>query len=626
MFNMIMLWGLMALALLIQLPTVQAQTDDIPTCPYASGVFYQPNHFPRYDFHSGRVVMVDLVTREEVRELATGISAQNYWVQSWSPECQYLSMAFSRTDERDIEYWDTLIWDVVNGGEIGRFEGARLVPFPMTWDTNSTQILVETRFGAYLWKLAGSQVWLTRDGDYNGRSFRQGTLKWDYANNQLSGVLTIPPLGSALYDMATGELLALTDLWDRPIAVDSQQALVADGDGSKYRCLNNRPDGLVVTYNVPTDRLVIQDHNTHDVVSVLEENLSDLVKTTQVYRFQWANDCRFLFVRLGHRSDSQLDFLVYDLQTNQRRLFLKDDRVRQPHIDPTGKYMVITTMAGASVYHLDTGEKFPLFAHIYSDHYNVETAFDDLIWDVENHQLQITVRQRLYGIQYIQLHDIRTGALLQSWNKQTGEPHSQVQIQAFEDQRVTPYGCSWFVEYRPHIQSIVLVHNLNRQVLGIVEDDLMIDQMTSTSRSSDCRYVIASFRVGNLYDTAVWDLETGQRTATFAGAQGMPYPLNLSPTGHYALVSTGEGAYLWHYPTDTRHQLNQAVIIRQSGRRDVVNYYQLEWVMDLGRLLIRTVDRGDVVQAFDLATGQKVGEYHPNFERKQFNFSLRPHQ
>lgn len=56
-------------------------------------------------------------------------------------------------------------------GSCPYFEDARQIPYPMTWDPNSAQILVETRFGAYLWHLDGTRISLTSEADGNARSF-----------------------------------------------------------------------------------------------------------------------------------------------------------------------------------------------------------------------------------------------------------------------------------------------------------------------------------------------------------------------------------------------------------------------------------------------------------------------
>lgn len=140
--------------------TAFAQGDDgIPgNCPYTHGIFYAQNLFPRYE--GGALALVDWTTGETQRTIPTTLTGEQFQIGIWSPECQYLSGSFGTLDDKGVMSWDTAVWDVVNNVQLTTFEDARIIPHPLTWDTNSTQILVETRFGAYLWKF-GAEVWLT---------------------------------------------------------------------------------------------------------------------------------------------------------------------------------------------------------------------------------------------------------------------------------------------------------------------------------------------------------------------------------------------------------------------------------------------------------------------------------
>src|SRR5690606_32260985 len=192
-----------------------AQDDGIPNnCPLANGVLYNQNWFIRAEGHGTSVT--DWSSGEAVRTLSQRTGA-DILVGRWSPECQYVSVAYGTPDESGTLIYATVVYDVVNGGEVAVFEGARRIPYPLTWDTNSTRLLVETRFGAYIHYLSGSDVWLTSEADGNSRTFRAGSVRWDYAANQIVGVLTIAPFGSAAYDMSSGALVGLTDQFNRKL-------------------------------------------------------------------------------------------------------------------------------------------------------------------------------------------------------------------------------------------------------------------------------------------------------------------------------------------------------------------------------------------------------------------------
>jgi|GEM_PF-6237951 len=597
-----------------------AQSDEIPNnCPYERGIYYQRDHFPRYEFHSGRVVLVDWTSGHEIREIATNISGLDYRVQTWSPECQYVAIAFSRLDERNVERWDTYVWDVLTGTSIATFNDARLSPYPLTWDTNNTQLLVETRFGAYLWKLDGTQVWLTSEADYNARSFYKGTMRWDYANNQVSGSLSIDPKGIAVYDMSTGALLSLdgsTDNLDSARVVDAK----ATENGERYPCRTNRygrgyRDGLKASYEPESHGLVIRDIGTREIVQAVDTTLAGTVGNIVLRGYVYYGDCNLLWVSFGRRGTTNI---MYDLTTNQQLLMLEGYYIRQSSVDPTGQYVVVTTRNGANLYHLLTGASVPLVPDVRLSALGsgYVWSYDTIEWDVNNNQVWLgtTLSKNIYRrtpLQF-QVHDIASGALIDIVDRD-GESVDFEDIVATEIQRTAPFGCRWRVRYEAYNQALVLEDAVTRENMTVIEDNLDITSFTYLSKSPDCRYIAVAIGQGERMDTVIWDLVTLERASVFEDARGISHPVDWSPYGGYALVQTRDGGILTHLPDDSPVQLNDDMISDNLGRYQrarIFNFHRFEWDMANEQLLAVPVDQADRVVAYDFITGAVVGEYH----------------
>jgi WD40 repeat protein len=591
------------LLLLASIYQVAAQSDDIPTCPNENGVFYQANLFPRFEAYNQRLVLVDWSTGAEVRELATGLTGYtNYYLQNWSPECQYLVMGFAKQGEDGTELWDSYVWDLLSGQQIASFSDARLSPYPISWDTNSSRLMVETRFGAYLWYFDGSEVWVTSEADYNARSFRAGTLRWDYGANQVSGILSLPPYGTAVYDMATGDLLSLSDQFGRAIDPANGRYTDAQGsDGERYPCRNagyygETLDNTRLIYDVNSQQLVIQDAGTHEAVYVLEQYSEPANVGRNPWRAKYYVNCRFLL----------FEGTLYDLQNNQK--YQINRPVHQFDIDPTGTYVVSTDSRGAYLYHLPSGRITTLVPTVQQSLLGSGRiwAYDVLEWDVANQQVRLAWA---YSTE-TSVFDLNTGALASIVNEDN-EAIDVEEVTATETRRNAPYGCRWSVEYVSYNQEVII--HLNHQRLAVLQSNFITEDFRNTGKSPDCRYVAAGVWNGSNYDTYVWDLNALNQPLIFADAHDTTHKINFAPYGGYAIIHTRNGGYLWHLPTDSRVQLNTGVINNNQSSYSlpvVSNFIRFQWDMSAGQLLAVPVERTDTVVAYDLATGAIVGEYH----------------
>jgi WD40 repeat protein len=608
----------------ITLYSAQAQ-EDIPfNCPFARGVFYQQTLVPRYEAHNGRVVLVDWLTGAEERTLATGITAPQVEIGKWSPECQYLSVDFATVDEQGVTWWDTVVYDVVNGGEVMLLEDARLIPYPITWDTNSTLLLVETRFGAYLRWLDGAEVWLTSDGDYNAQSFAPGTLVWDYANGQLRGQLTLGSAttaqrATAVYSLSTGELISLTDANGLPVNL-ANLGRFADAeslDGERYPCREWRRNDLRILYDAPSQSIVAMDFGTREVIRVIEANVS-------LSRFEsraWLQDCKYL----TYLADSTL--VIFDAERGERALEIVVTRRPHYEFDPTENYILLTNQFGVFLYHIPTAAEFRLMPHTSFAAWGsgIRWGYVYAEWDMGKQQVRLVNDGSWFfsrspeGRIETRVFDLNTGALVEVLDRD-GQPFPSSDTEMRVIQQDAPYGCGFSVQYQPYNQQIILRSSNRDVVITTLEEGTLFDSFAYLGRSPECRYMAAHVREGGSADEqlVIWDLTTKTRMATFSGISLDNSDISWSPYGGYAVVHTLGGAYLWHIANDNKVQLTQTGIqgtatlwSPQFGDYDlsVISLGSLHWDMGRGQVLGVPTDDPTRVIAYALADGRPVAEY-----------------
>jgi hypothetical protein len=630
---------LLILLVCLQTTFLFAQEDVIPgNCPYTYGVYYQESHFPRYEAHNQRLVLADWISGNDIVVLATEVTSAQVEIEGWSPECQYLSVSYGSPDEQNVMIWDTVIYDVSAGIPITTFEDARHIPFPLTWDTNSTQVLVETRLGAYLWKISGEQVWLTSNGDYNAQSFVRGTLVWNYGEDTLTGRITLGVTFSvdqaiATYNMSTGELLSLTSQDGQPITLSANSAYrdAEANPDNPYPCRATDSsyypdqfggyatiDNVRVLYEPQNQRIVMRDAGTRDVLQVIAEN----IEITRYERETWLAGCQTLV----YEADDQLVF--YNMEA-AREIFRVTGRLylSRLRVDPTGQYIIITTQVGAELYHLQTGAHFTLIPYVYFSMLGSGSrwSYNRVEWDLPNGQVRLILNST-YTAAYpsaspleTRVFDLNSGILLNvlDWQGQTVASDELVNAQT---QQAAPYGCYFTVNYQVYNQRVILETFRNGDFIDVLEDELVTDGFRYLGKSPDCRYIAASVGTADDSDTVIWDLATKSRVGVFENAVDIPHGLNWSPFGGYVVVSTRNGGYLWHLPTDTRVQLTAQAGSSESEIDSFYSYYYssqtgyrsfyyLEWDMAQGQLLAVPLDRLDTVIAYDLASGAAVAEY-----------------
>jgi hypothetical protein len=589
-----------------------AQDDGIPNnCPFARGVFYNQNWFIRAE-GSGTSV-TDWSSGATVRTLSQRTGA-DIIVGRWSPECQYVSVAYGTPDESGTLIYATVVYDVVNGGEVALFEGARHIPYPLTWDTNSTRLLVETRFGAYIHYLSGGDVWLTSEADGNSRTFRAGSVRWDYAANQLIGVLTIAPFGSAAYDMSSGALVGLTDRFNREM--DTARAgyqIQGREDGEKYRCVGHGIENTRVVYQPEYERIALLDSGTRELVRVIIE----AVANEDIQLYGWLNQCRyFMFWSAGA-------YTLYDVEAQQAAGEFTHLNAFQ--IDPSGRYAIYDTHVGSFLLHLDTGEKFSLNPDVRIETYGSGSvwSYDTVSWDIEHNRVTLGIyysqwKQWWYRSEppsEVRVYDLQTGALL-SVKIRDVFVSSPEDLGRFAAQQQAPLGCRFRVLYHFESQSVIVRDEPDRTTLAVLDPDIDVQRFAYHSKSPDCRYVAAHVTQNGVRDTVIYDLATQARVGIVPDAVGLDRHVDWSPFGGYALVHTRDGAILWNLTSNVQVSLfGGTTLALEPGQwwqqRDnrVFNFTQVSWDMARGVLLGVPAAQPDRVLAFELSSGRMAAQY-----------------
>ncbi len=251
----------------------QAQ-DGIPdNCESPRGEFYRQTIFPRYEPQNQRLVLVDWATGADV--LVLGNNLADTRILGWSVDCRYLATAIG-----SVESMDTVVWDTINGGQIGRVLDAHQRPHTITWGPGN-YLVVETRIGAILWNVgANTQVTLTDSFDpQSGRNFSR--LRWNTTHNQLTVNLAVG--GRVVYDLNTGqETVALPAENDLVQAVPENSVVIG---GHPYECdvtYNNSIDTanahipLQLRYDYISDVLylgAVHDYRVNEAVVMLESDV-----------------------------------------------------------------------------------------------------------------------------------------------------------------------------------------------------------------------------------------------------------------------------------------------------------------------------------------------------------------
>lgn len=613
----------------------QAQ-DGIPdNCENPRGEFYRQSIFPRYEPQNQRLVLVDWSTGADV--LTLGNTLADTRILGWSVDCRYLATAIG-----SVESMDTVVWDTVNGGQIGRVPDAHQRPHTITWGPGN-YLVVETRDGAILWNVgANTQVTLTDSFDpQSGRNFSR--LRWNTTHNQLTVNLAVG--GRVVYDLSTGQ---------ETVALPAENDLVQDVPENSV-VIGGHPYACNVTYNNTIDAvntrigLALRYDYISDVIYLGSEAVVMLESDVDGTWFRsdgFSSSCRYVAAHLGRPHTTTYDVsdtIIWDVVEGRRvGTFADAHEIAHPLHWGIDDSVIIETRDGAYLWHLPTDTRTLLTSHVETslNGYRWLRSFAEAVWDLEHHQLHAIL---LESPEIVSVFDSQTGALIETYpvgsrplprNREDHHSTSETAIQGtvIHTPMSGTNGMSyyrWIPSYRgngTYLDCNGLIPDYNyaerdfylRNSLTDGEPIIFDDDMNTMERvgwSPDCRYVLVeeSFVDNSLpYDDApvddpyaytggenlvIWNVESRSRVAEIA----RPYRDNTytfhwwSPDRERAVIRTTTGSYIVELATG---QTTLLTFTNNDGA--FYTYANVYWDYSRGQLL---VSGWDYIYAFDMQTG-----------------------
>jgi WD40 repeat protein len=607
--------------LLVRLVNAQETGDGIPdNCEQTGGAYYQANVFARYEPQNSRVVLVDWSTGADVRELETGLATSELQVRGWSVDCHYVAGAIINAAGN----YDTVVWDAVNGGRVGTVTDARGVPHPITWDTAGVYLIVETRNGAFLLNLPNhSSVQLTSDADDYAHSFSY--VEWDYGAGQLRATLTIPPRGAnAVYDMASGTLLSLTNADGEAVDPNADAAFIAQADdngiylhctniavstyGGRYREYTTafHPNDIRMIYQEYNHQVILQDEGTLEVLRVLEANVDlDFFSVRQ-----WSSDCHYAITQT-----SRTEITVWDMSAEEGEARLgsfENDNGHGPAIvnnwSPSYRYLIMKTRLGAYLWDLFTDTKTRLTTDLSIDYY---TGHIQNLRRIEWHEDLGYLRMTRLDYAIVE-YSLATGEAIAFYDRNGNRVASESELaQAAQEEATAPFGCS-SSSYRsggPYVRyqddALTIRDDRNQSQLYVIADHLDRPVYQLMGFSPTCRYYAAALGTWDSMDTVIWDVTEQRQLGVFPDAHEHPHRLWWSPAGAYVVIESRSGGYLWNLETDTR------TLLTETSDDDGHNFRSVGWDVARGRVYVVPLEDTSSVYIYDMATAQPVTVLQP---------------
>lgn len=173
--------------------------------------------------------------------------------------------------------------------------------------------------------------------------------------------------------------------------------------------------------------------------------------------------------------------------------------------------------------------------------------------------------------------------------------------------------------YQPYNQRLIMMNN-NRQVLQVVEENIITVSFKTVNYSPNCRYLVGALQNNNgHFDTVIWDLESqpAKRVSIFEDSYGRAYGVAWSPDSNYAVVGGREWDDLLRIADGSRVRLTNEIV--SDCQRNVVGcdghlygYNGLYWHPELNQLHMTLTDGN--VAVIDLSNGQPIDFRGPHFE------------
>jgi hypothetical protein len=260
---------------------------------------------------------------------------------------------------------DTVVWDTINGAEVGRVPDARGQAHHITWGPGNL-LVVETRSGAVLWNVpAGTQI--TLDVPFHTTRLRNfSRLRWDTEHNQLIGDLAVG--GRKVFDLVSAQEVALSPAaqYTANQRTPSPERAVLIG-GKLYDCSD-----LEFVYLVPERQIVIRAENSpyhsSETLAVLENGIDivDVIYSRYDSTFRYAPDCRYASIVL-RKPGNRFETVIYDLSELRRIASFGDAYlVKHPfEWSPDSRHALIASKDGVFLWNVATDTRTLLTENVY---------------------------------------------------------------------------------------------------------------------------------------------------------------------------------------------------------------------------------------------------------------------
>lgn len=410
----------------------------------------------------------------------------------WSANCRYIAASILVEASDSDRVYETWIWEYATKRLVGIFEDAHAIPHPLSWDTAERHVLVQTRFGSYLWDL-----------ETNVRTFLhepvESICRSSYTGRYYS------PRPQSFYSV----------FWD----AGRQQLLAVPIDESN----------VIVAYDVNTGVEV-------ERFDILLEATDDPV------HFITSNDSRFIAAKVN----TQIHLI--NRETGNRTIFDVPNNYVNIVISPDSRYFVARDTSTVYVWDINTltSDSQPTF--IWDNYRNY---FSRASYFVNNTLLEY----RTYNNQAIRL-DITTGEITglppappssesqtplaynavdgaSGWS--TRQPHSYYGGRWNEVRDLGNWDCPILPYHLGETRQLFL-QNMQTDELMLIADNLNAIQYMEMS--PDCQTVYTEIQVlntdlpydetpadtsrvryGQRVDIVFWDVATGQATITLEPSQ-----------------------------------------------------------------------------------------------------------
>ncbi len=216
----------------------------------------------------------------------------------------------------------------------------------------------------------------------------------------------------------------------------------------------------------------------------------------------------------------------------------------------------------------------------------------------------------------------QTSSLPEGWCQQPSDvqlQHEYGHSNGFWIQRIGVSAGGIRALYQPYNQRIVLQRTEPRELVQIIEDNVVVTFFDENGFTANCRYLVAT-----LSDTegrsgvAVYDLlnDVPGRMGTIWDAGRTYWSVESNPEGDYLLVTAMNGLYLWNLETNTQTFLTSLIRsdceLRPSGCvGNVTVYREARWDVPHGLVQLDLVSNITVTLNLPSASINRVEPTYP---------------